>query len=321
MEYQSGKEVYNFTLLRKISGFGMAVELWLASLTGTDILFQISLEKKLIKSTRPVSKEILSIEDNQYIFIKEIGSGTYGNVYEVQDINTKKKYALKIFLVPIEGEDEAFQIKLLEGCPNIPKMYFSGYYQQVQFFTLMDKLVNGIENLELPINAIMSIIKDILTALEFIHSKELVHGDVKTANILLDELNIAYLCDFSNSYQKGCIIDEIGTIWYRAPEYCLPSQKKFSIDYPSDIWGLGICFLALINDGKMPKLFKCDNPHLLYTRISDQELINETIECVFSNLNDFYNYEFHIDLCKKFLTVEPTKRITATEALQMLKIE
>lgn len=92
----------------------------------------------------------------------------------------------------------------------------------------------------IPEDVLSTVTRHCLLGLEYLHSKEVVHRDIKPHNILLSRLrNVAKLTDFGMSRKKfitkeGPDLD--GTIEYMAPERLM--DENYS--YPSDIWSLGL---------------------------------------------------------------------------------
>ena len=85
-----------------------------------------------------------------------------------------------------------------------------------------------------------------MSSIEYIHSKQICHRDIKLENILLDENNNPKLIDFGFStcipndqkYKMFC-----GTPSYMGPEIV---NKKEYTGPPADIWALGVLLYALI---------------------------------------------------------------------------
>ena len=76
-------------------------------------------------------------------------------------------------------------------------------------------------------------------ALEYLHSRHILHRDLKTQNIFLTSSNRIKLGDFgiskTLSQENDFATTGIGTPQYLSPEIC----KRLKYDYKSDIWGLG----------------------------------------------------------------------------------
>ena len=83
------------------------------------------------------------------------------------------------------------------------------------------------------------IFRQIIEALQFIHSQNIVHRDIKLDNILIDLSNIIKICDFgvSKYVKKGeCMFDQCGTPAYIAPEILRNNgYEGFSVDF----WSAG----------------------------------------------------------------------------------
>ncbi|KAI9472280.1 MAG: kinase-like domain-containing protein [Benjaminiella poitrasii] len=87
--------------------------------------------------------------------------------------------------------------------------------------------------------------------LNYIHSKSLVHCDLKPSNVLIDDtLGSIHMsiCDFGCTRMNHCIdeittTDGIGTRYYKAPEHFFGSRKYSA---STDIWSLGVIFLQLL---------------------------------------------------------------------------
>lgn len=113
------------------------------------------------------------------------------------------------------------------------------------------------------------IIAQILLGVEFMHSKNVLHRDLKPGNVLVSEeksLPYAKICDFGlscipNNYRPSTP----GTVtsWYRAPEICC-EYNDYS--YPSDIWSVGCIMYEIIT--KNPFIYcKKDNSKSIFKYI------------------------------------------------------
>ncbi|KAF3810403.1 Serine/threonine-protein kinase ULK1 [Colletotrichum gloeosporioides] len=91
-----------------------------------------------------------------------------------------------------------------------------------------------------------AILRDIAGALHYLHSKSLVHNDIKPANILYSPSRGAVLCDFGLSTHTSGPVTTGGTPYYIPPEFI---GKKLR-GPPSDVWALGVTMLYVL--GKIP---------------------------------------------------------------------
>ncbi|KAK0661646.1 kinase-like domain-containing protein [Cercophora samala] len=93
------------------------------------------------------------------------------------------------------------------------------------------------------------ILRDIASALHYIHSKGLVHNDIKPGNILYSRDRGAVLCDMGLSTK---VRDPVaaGTPWYVPPEFIGLRQRG----PPSDVWALGVTMLYVLGKISWPDI-------------------------------------------------------------------
>ncbi|MCP4119842.1 MAG: serine/threonine protein kinase [Desulfobacteraceae bacterium] len=117
----------------------------------------------------------------------------------------------------------------------------------------LDSLLESGENHRLEFRETVSIISDILKALDHAHRRGIVHRDVKPANVLLDKDQSALLIDFGIALAAG---EErrtrtgqvLGTPLYMSPEQII---KPMHIDHRSDVYSVGCVFYEMLT-GKPP---------------------------------------------------------------------
>jgi MAP/microtubule affinity-regulating kinase len=89
--------------------------------------------------------------------------------------------------------------------------------------------------------------RQIAESVKYIHSKSIVHRDLKMENIIIDDKNNAKLIDFGFSFlcQSGTKLKTFcGTPSYMAPE--IVARKEYS-GFQTDVWGLGILLFVILN--------------------------------------------------------------------------
>jgi cyclin-dependent kinase-like len=96
---------------------------------------------------------------------------------------------------------------------------------------------------------IRKVIYQLVKALDYMHSFDIVHRDVKPENLLINKDNVLKLCDFGFARvlpkANEEITDYVATRWYRSPELLIsdPNYGK-----SADIWAIA-CILGELIDG------------------------------------------------------------------------
>ena len=127
--------------------------------------------------------------------------------------------------------------------------------------------------------------RQIIQGIKYIHSKNIVHRDIKLENILIDLNNNIKICDFGiskifpdNSSNKMLLFDKCGTPMYMAPEILLSSKENGYYAKPVDIWAAGIA-LYIILSGQLPFSIKDEkmNNNFVINNSTEKKNINNKI--------------------------------------------
>ena len=209
----------------------------------------------------------------KYELIEIIGQGMYGKVYKALNKSEKKFYAIKTLNFQNISQKERLnietEIKLLQELkhPNIV-LYKESFLDEKQNLNIVTTYCEGGDLYQKIFKTqknyfqekeIINALIQLLLGLSYIHDKKILHRDIKTKNIFIQnehtlrigDFGIAKICNINNdnnninSKNKNKKINKmVGTPLYMAPE-CFKQNKKYS--YKSDIWSLGCCIYEMCN--------------------------------------------------------------------------
>eukprot|EP00957_Ditylum_brightwellii_P080165 6097363-Ditylum_brightwellii.AAC.1 len=202
--------------------------------------------------------------DTKYSFIRVIGSGAYGVVISANDAKSESKVAIK--MVPKAFHDEVDakrilrEIKLLkhlhhENIISILDMmpptcrHVEDYNDVYIVADLMETDLHRIiySKQALSIDHVQYFLYQILRALKYLHSANVLHRDLKPSNLLVNSNCDLKVCDFGlargvlpeeeqEPKSSSLLTEYVVTRWYRAPEIMLACHEY---DKPIDVWSVG----------------------------------------------------------------------------------
>lgn len=303
-----------------------------------------------------------------YTKINQVGEGTFGKVYKAEYKNntstgntpttTYKTVALKKIL--LDNEKEGFPItaireitimkrlhhknilplvEIVTSAPNEKNKYRGNVYL---VFEYMEHDFSGLFKTFKPnftVPEIKCILYQILCGIGYLHKCNIIHRDIKSANILLNNKGEVKVGDFGlariinpDPTSAKQYTNRVVTLWYRAPELLLGDTKY---GFGIDVWSIGCVFSELLTgyplfDGmkeeeQIEKIFKkCGTPTEEnwngVTSLSKWKFMcpktyyPNVLREHFKNNPKVDDVAF--DLLNKMLSLDPKKRITVAEALK-----
>ena len=246
----------------------------------------------------------------------DIGEGGFGKVKTIIHKKTGQLRAMKLIKKSKEFNLDEIENLMLLNHPNILKL-FEYYYDEKENIYIITEYIRG-EELFNKIQEVHRfseedsavIIKSVLQAITYCHSRGIIHRDLKPENILIPSGNnkidytLLKIIDFGASVLKkddGKISFRFGTPYYIAPEVLQESYNE-----KCDVWSIGV-ILYLLLIGQAPFDGEDDN-------IICQKIISEEINYDNNRIKNLSKES--IDFMKKLLEKNPDKRISSAQALE-----
>jgi WD40 repeat protein len=188
-----------------------------------------------------------------YALSARLGRGTYGEVWRAWQLRTGKWVALKAY-TRREGLDfalfrrEAERLAQLDRHPGIVALLDADFAVEPPYCAL--ELVGGgslAGKAPSPPDAVAGWLESASEALAFVHSRGVIHCDLKPANILLDEEGRPRVADFGQSRGVGAE-SALGSFFFMAPEQ---AAGRGAPDVRWDVYGLGATAYFLLT-GRPP---------------------------------------------------------------------
>jgi mitogen-activated protein kinase 15 len=204
----------------------------------------------------------------KYDVLQKLGKGAYGIVWRANDKRTRQTVALKKIFDAFQNSTDAQrtfrEIMFLQA--------MSGHEHVVTLLNVLkadnDRDIYLVfEHMETDLHSTIraGILQDIhmqyitwqsLNALQYMHSADLLHRDMKPSNLLLNSDCLMKVADFGlarsrreldqREAEKQVLTDYVATRWYRAPEILMGSTRY---DYGIDMWAMG-CIIGEMLCGK-----------------------------------------------------------------------
>jgi TolB-like protein/Tfp pilus assembly protein PilF len=201
---------------------------------------------------------------SHYRILEKLGGGGMGVVYKAEDTKLKRTVALKFFPPDLTRDEEAKERFIREAQaasaldhPNICTIHEVGETDDGRSFIVMacyegETLKKKIERGPLQIEQVVDTAIQIAQGLAKAHAHDIVHRDVKPANIIVTEDGIAKIVDFGLAKLAGQTRltktgSTVGTVAYMSPE----QARGGEIDHRTDIWSLG-AVLYEMTTGQLP---------------------------------------------------------------------
>jgi serine/threonine protein kinase len=214
-----------------------------------------------------------------FVLQTKLGEGGMGEVYAAEDVQLQRRVAVKVMHAHVAAH-EVFRMRFLQEArsaaaldhPNIVRIYTfdiapNGEHYLVMEFVQSGSLRGYIENLQyhhynMEVTEALTLIQQIAAALDYAHSTNTIHRDIKPDNVLIKENTMlgygatqytAVLTDFGlaklvdgNNLVQTQMNNPMGTLPYMAPE-----QFSGQADHRADLYALGVMMYEMLV-GRLP---------------------------------------------------------------------
>ena len=285
------------------------------------------------RNNSPNFCDILSIPstpEDLFTLLYPMGRGEFGSVYKAMHNSTNKIYAIKIINYSKNNnrennniinqnyysiQQEISFLKLVNESDYVLKYYGSYFSRKSNTLWLVFEYCSSGSLIDLMLSMertfseveVATIMEMVLKGLVSIHSKNIVHRNIKGSNILLSENGYAKLTNFGmgallsgEKYRKH----KKGSPYWMSPQ--VASNSKY--DFKTDIWSLGITCIELI-EGEPP-----------FSEMEPNEVIEINAKNLL-NINEIVNFNDHTYEFKNFiehcLEVDPKKIFSAEQLLKL----
>merc|ERR1712137_990874 len=212
----------------------------------------------------------------KYEMGKLLGQGTFGRVHHARDLRTGMNVAIKII-----DKEKVFKVGMIEQIkreisvmrlirhPNVVELYEVMATKTKIYFAMEyikgGELFNKVAKGRLKEDVARKYFQQLISAVDYCHSRGVYHRDLKPENLLLDENGDLKVTDFGLSAlsatrgQDGLLYTTCGTPAYVAPEVI---NKKGYDGAKADIWSCGVVLFVLLagylpfNDANLLELYK-----------------------------------------------------------------
>ncbi|KAL4656699.1 titin-like, partial [Arapaima gigas] len=251
-----------------------------------------------------------------YTIAEELSRGQFGIVHRCVETSSKKTFMAKF--VKAKGMEQALVKKEIETFSfarhkNI--LYLQETFESLQELVMIFEFISGVDiferlgtaNFDLTEREIARYLRQVCDALQFLHSKNYAHFDIRPDNIIYTTRKSSIVKIIEMGQARLLVPGENVRIQFTAPEYCAPEVHQHDVvSTVTDMWSVGVLAYVLLS-GLNP--FTAENTQKMIERICN---VDYTFDAeAFSDIS-----LEAMDFIDRLLTKERKHRMTAAEALE-----
>ena len=200
---------------------------------------------------------------NRYRLIKKVGRGSFGEVWRVRDEQLDLELALKVYIALDERGIEEFKGEYKTtyalNHPNLLKSNYFDVYESHPYLAMPYCPVSTADLVgKMDESTAWRFVRDVSGGLAYLHSKDIIHRDIKPDNILESEEGDFVITDFGISVKMRSTLrrnstrkmdaDVGGSYPYMGPEMFSSNPEAVKA---TDIWAMGVSLFELLC-GELP---------------------------------------------------------------------
>lgn len=253
---------------------------------------------------------------DKYMIAEELGRGQFGIAHRCVETVSKKTYLAKF--VKVKGADQVLvkkEISILNIARHRNILYLHESFESLEELVMISEFISGVdlfERLSTPAfefheREIISYVRQVCDALEFLHRHSIGHFDIRPENIIYftRRSSVVKIIEFGQARQLKP--GDNFRLQFTSPEYYGPEVHQHDlVSTATDMWSLGTLVYVLLSGL---------NPFIAETN-------QQTIENIISAEYNFDDEAFNdisieaMDFIDRLLVKERKGRMTAAEALE-----
>ena len=208
------------------------------------------------------------LQKHGYTLLNSIGKGSYGECFTVHSAKYQIDFVCKVFYLPSDEKQTVIKRSFDTECNALTRVMHPNIINIFDYFSsnellciILEYCAHGsvqqllLREKRLDENRLFHYSKNLIDALQYLHSHHFVHLDIKPGNMLIDNAGRVKLADFGlariwDSDQQMNIFS--GSYAYMAPEIL---KKKPFDPFKADVWSLGITLYQMAT-GQLPFIAK-----------------------------------------------------------------
>ncbi|XP_072322106.1 titin-like [Eucyclogobius newberryi] len=252
---------------------------------------------------------------NKYSIAEELGRGQFGIVHRCVSTSSEKTYMAKF--VKVRGADQAIvkkEIATLNQCKHTSFLLLHESFDSPEELVMIYDFLSGGDvferlnsaDFELNEREVVSYIRQVCSALEFLHGEDYGHFDIRPENIIYTTRSSSNVKIIELGQSRHLTPGDIIKVQYTTAEYAAPEiHQSDMVSSVTDTWSVGVLAYVLLS-GLNP-----------FTAETNQQMIDNISTAAYSYDDDSFKHVSvdALDFTDRLMTKERKHRMSATEAL------